>query len=139
MILFNQHKIYFFNLKFIDKKHWTYQSKTVPLQISLIQAPRSKQRQECSYLACSNYLSEITWWFHYGEFFNQTRWIKPMKLKVQTWLTKQNSKVSTKQPKLFFLLAMRCSEKFQMEGATNWSKTTRNKRTARVLPSQNLK
>ena len=25
MILFNQHKIYFFNVKFIDKQHLTYE------------------------------------------------------------------------------------------------------------------
>ena len=36
-----------------------------------------------------------------------------MKLKVQTWLTKQNSQVNTKA-----FLSLRCSEKFQMEGVT---------------------
>ena len=38
-----------------------------------------------------------------------------------------------------FSYSIRCSEKFQMEGVINFSKTTRNKRTARVLLSQNLK
>ena len=63
--------------------------------------------------------------FHYGEVFNQTRWSNRWnKVQTWTWLTKQNSKLSTKA-----FLSIRCSDKFQTEGVTNCSKT-RNKRTA---------
>ena len=50
MILFNQHKIYFFmqNLLISNTEHMNYESKTVPLQIFLIQAPHPKQSQEGS-------------------------------------------------------------------------------------------
>ena len=132
MILFNQHKIYiWFNVKFIDKQHWTHQSKTVPLQIFLIQAPRPKQSKECSYLACCTYLllPEIIWSFHYamvsfsitpGDQADETESPKLVNL------TKQNSRWV--QSFSFVLLGV--LRNFKQRGLLTDLETTRNKRAA---------
>ena len=127
----NNIKYICFNVKFIDKQHCTYQSKTVSLQIFLIQVPRPKQSKECSYLACCTYLSlsEIISSFHYAVVSfsitpgDQTDETESPKL---VNLTKQNSRWV--QSFSFVLLGV--LRNFKRRGLLTDLETTRNKRAA---------
>ena len=124
MILFNQDKIYFLmyillisNTEHIKAKQFHFKFFWFRL---LVQNKVKNVATSLLYLPFGNHIVISLWWV-----FQSNQVIKPMKLKVQTWLTNITQRWV---PKLFFL-SIRCSKKFQTEGVTNWSKKTRNKRT----------